>query len=108
MSLGPQRGVALIVCWLLLFVYLYWYASRQLASHALAHERLRTMHDVQSACLVLCLSLCMRFGHLMRGLGPALLESGPDLGPPLAELHDDMMRPLLCWCGRLLLCWSPC
>ena len=23
MSLGPQRGVALIVCWLLLFVYLY-------------------------------------------------------------------------------------
>ena len=53
----------------------YRYASRQLASHALAHERLRTMPDVQSACLVLCLSLCMRFGHLMRGLGPALLEA---------------------------------
>ena len=43
MSLGPQRGVALIVCWLLLFVYLYeWFGSRILQSIDCIYNRLPT------------------------------------------------------------------
>jgi len=71
--------------------YVRGYARAKLAEHRRAHERIRLLTCVHSACVILRVSLARRFDYLVRACGPLLAEAGEQREAPIDE-HDRMMR----------------
>ena len=74
--------------------YVRSYARAKLDEHRHAHERVRLLTCVQSAFVILRVSLARRFDYLVRACGPALATAGEGRDAPIAE-HDRMMRETL-------------
>ena len=71
--------------------YVRGFARAKLAEHRRAHERVRLLTCVHSACVILRVSLARRFDYLVHACGPLLAEAGEQREAPIEE-HDRMMR----------------
>ena len=75
--------------------YVHSVARARVASHEAVHERVRLLQCVQSAFVILRVSLAARMVYLARACGPVIARPGPQGEQAPLEAHDEQVRRTL-------------